>query len=37
LQNFETAMTIASTLESHAIAVYQQMPMVYIKGDKLVH
>ena len=33
--DFKTAITIASTLESHAAAVYQQMPKVNIKGNRL--
>ena len=35
LQDFDTAMTIATTLESHAVAVYQQMPKVTMKGRRL--
>ena len=34
-QDFDTAMTIATTLESHAVAVYQQMPKVTMKGRRL--
>jgi hypothetical protein len=33
--DFDTAMTIAATLESHAVAVYQQMPKVTMKGMRL--
>jgi len=34
-QDFETAITIATTLESHAVAVYQHMPKVTMKGLRL--
>lgn len=34
-QDFETAIVLASTLESHAVAVYQKMPKVAIKGTRL--
>lgn len=33
--DFDTAMTIAATLESHAVAVYRQMPKVSMKGIRL--
>ena len=33
--DFNTALTIASTLESHAVAVYQQMPKNIMKGLRL--
>lgn len=33
--DFDTAMTIATTLESHAVAVYQKMPKIAIKGMRL--
>jgi len=33
--DFKTAMSIATTLESHAVAVYQQMPKVTLKGLRL--
>lgn len=35
-QDFETAMSIASTLEAHAIAVYQNMPTQSLKGLRLL-
>ena len=33
--DFEIAMTIATTLEKHAVAVYQNMPNNELKGNKL--
>jgi len=33
--DFETALTIATTLESHAVAVYQHMPKNLMKGLRL--
>jgi len=33
--DFNTALTIATTLESHAVAVYQHMPKVTLKGLRL--
>ena len=34
--DYETAIAIAATLESHAVAVYQKMPKVKIKGNRLL-
>ena len=34
-RDYETAMTIAATLEKHAIAVFQRMPNNELKGNKL--
>lgn len=34
-QDFETAMSIASTLESHAVSVYQHLPKTQLKGLRL--
>jgi len=33
--DFETALTIATTLDSHSVAVYQQMPKVNLKVLRL--
>lgn len=35
-QDFQTAITITSILETHALAVYRQMPRVNLKGKRLL-
>lgn len=35
-QDFQTALTISTILETHALAVYRQMPRVNLKGKRLL-